>query len=142
MTVVVRATWQLEGWTGDELRRRVPFIMTGYAAKVDLQLKEEIKLVQFPWPGKTYRRNGTIEGSPRDIVDTGAFLKSQNRRRDSPTQVTFTWGGTGGVTYAGIILQGKGPSYPARDWIRPALEKVPLDRYFRDEWSRLAREGL
>jgi hypothetical protein len=56
--------------------------------------------------------------------------------------VTFTWGGTGGVTYAGIILQGKGASYPARDWIRPALEKVPLERYFRDEWSRLAREGL
>lgn len=142
MTVVVRATWQLEGWNGDELRRRVPFIMTGYAAKVDLQLKEEIKLVQFPWPGKTYRRNGTIEGSPRDIVDTGAFLRSQNRRRDSPTQVTFTWGGTGGVTYAGIILQGKGPSYPARDWISPALVKVPLDRYFRDEWSRLAGQGL
>ena len=138
----ITATWKLEGWNGDELRRRVPAIVTAYAAKLDLQLKEEIKTVQYPWPGVTYRKNGTIEGSPRDIVDTGAFLKSQNRRRDSPTQVTFTWGGVGGVTYAGIILQGKGASYPARDWIRPALEKVPLERYFRDEWSRLAREGL
>jgi hypothetical protein len=143
MTVVVRSTWQLEGWNGDELRRRVPFIMTGFAAKLDLQLKEEIKLVQFPWTNrKTYRRNGTIEGTPRDIVDTGAFLRSQNRRRDSPTQVTFTWGGVGGVTYAGIILRGKGPSYPARDWISPALAKVPLDRYFSDEWSRLASQNL
>ena len=138
----ITASWKLDGWNGDELQRRVPAIVTAYAAKLDLQLKDEIKTVQYPWPRKTYRQNGTIEGSPRDIVDTGAFLRSQNRRRDSPTQVTFTWGGTGGVTYAGIILQGKGPSYPARDWIGLALAKVPLDRFFTEEWARLAFKGL
>jgi hypothetical protein len=92
------------GWNGPQLMNRVATIMTAYGKAMDQQLKEEIKLVQFPWPGITYRRNGTIEGSPRDIVDTGRFLASQRRtaQRHHPP---FTWGGSAGVNYAGIILR-------------------------------------
>lgn len=92
MAVQVRATYKLTGWNAPQLKLRVANIMTAYGKAIDQQFKEEIQLVQFPWPGVTYRRNGTIEGSPRDIVDTGAFLRSQRRERLDATTIKFTWG--------------------------------------------------
>lgn len=142
MTVSVRASFKLTGWNGNQLKLRVANIMTAYGKAVDQQLKEEIQLVQFPWPGTTYRKNSTIEGSPRDIVDTGAFLASQRRERLNATTIKFTWG-SDGVNYAGYILRGvPGKAYPARDWIKPALDNLPLDAFFRREWSRLAGRSL
>ena len=142
MAVQVRATYKLTGSNAPQLKLRVANIMTAYGKAIDQQFKEEIQLVQFPWPGVTYRRNGTIEGSPRDIVDTGAFLRSQRRERLDATTIKFTWGNSG-VTYAGYILQGvPGKNYPARDWIKPALTNLPLDRFFKAEWSRLATRSL
>lgn len=133
----VKASLRLSSLRSDDLIRRVPAIMTTYGKVMDQQLKEEIKTVQFSWPGETRRRNGDLAGSPRDIVDTGAFLRSQRRRRINATTLRFTWGGSGGVTYAGIIYQGKGANYPARDWIKPALEALPIARFFAEEWRRL-----
>jgi hypothetical protein len=142
MAVQVQASYKLTGWNAPQLKLRVANIMTAYGKAMDQQLKEEIQLVQFPWPGTTYRKNGTIEGSPRDIVDTGAFLRSQRRERLNATTIKFTWGNSG-VNYAGYILQGvPGKNYPARDWIKPALDNQPLDRFFRAEWSRLAGRSL
>jgi hypothetical protein len=142
MAVQVKASYKLTGWNAPQLKLRVANVMTAYGKAMDQQLKEEIQLVQFPWPGTTYRKNGTIEGSPRDIVDTGAFLRSQRRERLNATTIKFTWGNSG-VNYAGYILQGvPGKNYPARDWIKPALDNLPLDRFFRAEWSRLAGRAL
>ena len=142
MALQVQATYKLTGWNAPQLKLRVANIMTAYGKAIDRQFKEEIQLVQFPWPGTTYRRNGTIEGSPRDIVDTGAFLRSQRRERINATTLQFTWGNSG-VNYAGYILQGvPGKNYPARDWIKPALTNLPLDGFFRAEWSRLAGRAL
>ena len=142
MAVQVQATYKLTGWNAPQLKLRVANIMTAYGKAIDQQFKEEIQLVQFPWPGTTYRKNGTIEGSPRDIVDTGAFLRSQRRERIDATTLKFTWGNSG-VNYAGYILQGvPSKNYPARDWIKPALINLPLDGFFRAEWSRLAGRGL
>lgn len=128
----------------DDLIRRLPAILTSYGKELDQQLKEEIKTVQFPWTDRlTYRRNGTIEGTPRDIVDTGAFLRSQRRRRINVNTIRFTWGGSGGVTYAGYIFEGiPEKNYPARDWIKPALEALPIGSFFVREWTRLERSGL
>jgi len=142
MAIQVQATYKLTGWNAPQLKLRVANIMTAYGKAMDQQLKEEIQLVQFPWPGTTDRRNGTIEGSPRDIVDTGAFLASQRRERPNATTLTFSWGNSG-VNYAGYILQGvPGKNYPARDWIKPALNNLPLDRFFKAEWSKLAGRFL
>ena len=128
----------------EDVLRRLPAILTTYGKALDQQLKEEIKTVQFPWTDrKTYRRNGTIEGTPRDIVDTGAFLRSQRRRRINVNTIQFTWGGSGGVTYAGYIYEGiRSRNYPARDWIKPALDALPIGLYFVREWTRLEKAGL
>jgi hypothetical protein len=140
----VTATFVLTGWNGPQLANRVATIMTAYGKELDLQLKQEIKTVQYPWPGITYRKNGTIEGSPRDIVDTGRFLASQRRTRPNATTLQFTWGGSAGVNYAGIILSGRPDTaaYPGRNWIERALKNKPLDEFFGEQWSRLEGRGL
>jgi hypothetical protein len=137
----VQSRFRITNLRFEENFRRTSQILTLYGRALDKQLKEEIKLVQFPWPGTTYRRNGTIEGSPRDIVDTGAFLRSQNRQRVNQNTIRFTWGGSGGVTYAGNIFQGiyRGgqDASRVRDWIKPALDALPIGEFFAREWRRL-----
>jgi hypothetical protein len=135
---VIQSRLRLTAFRSEELIRRVPKILTDYGKALDQQLKEEIKTEQFSWPGKTRRRNGSTVTSPRDIVDTGAFLRSQRRRRINLTTIRFDWGGSGGVTYAGYIYQGiPGRNYPARDWIKPALDALPIGEFFAREWRRL-----
>ena len=144
--VRIKANYKLTGWNANQLKLRVATILTAYSSVLDQQLKEEIKLPQFPWPNETKRRNGTIAGTMRNIVDTGAFIGSQRRERPSATEIKFTWGGADGVDYAGRILSGKGARWgkdgPPRDWIKLALDKQPLEQFFAKEWQRLSRMGL
>lgn len=142
MAVQVRSTFKLTGWNANQLKLRVPVILTGYGKVIDQQLKEEIQLVQFPWPRKTYRKNGTIETSPRDIVDTGRFLRSQRRDRPSATELRFTWD----TPYSALILTGyttsRGTVVPGRNWIKPALDNQPMERFFTAEWAKLSGNNL
>lgn len=140
---MIKSTLRITSFRGDDFIRRVPSIVTAYGAALDAQLRSEIKSIRYGWPGPTLRRNGEIAGTIRDIVDTGAFLRSQRRRRINVTTIRFEWGGSGGVTYAGFIYQGiPGRAYPPRDWIKPALEALPIEQFFAREWARLAAAGL
>jgi hypothetical protein len=138
MTLNARATYKITGFRADQLKIRGPEILTRYAKALDDQFKAEIKDPQFNWPRATRRRNGQTVTSPRNIVDSGAFLRSQTRTRVSATQIKFQWGGAYGVNYAGIILEGK-TGYPGRDWIKPGLDAVPLEQFFARAWARLAK---
>jgi hypothetical protein len=141
MTVSVRANYRLTGWNANQLRLRVADIMTAYGTAIDQQLKQEIQTPQFSWPRETKRRSGSVAGTIRNIVDTGTFLRSQRRDRPNATTLRFTWGNDG-VSYAGYILSGvPGRNYPARDWIKPALDRLPLDAFFRQQWARLDGRG-
>lgn len=144
----IKASLSLKGWNAAQLKLRVPTILRSYGDVMDRQLKEEIKAVQFPWPRETNRRNGSTVGSPRDIVDLGTFLRSQRRNYPSATQLVFTWDAKSdkGFMYAGLILTGyttkRGTVVPGRNWIKPALDKHPLDGFFIREWRKLARNNL
>jgi hypothetical protein len=142
MAVRVQATYKLTGWNSTQLKLRVPAIMTAYGKVLDQQLKEEIKTVQFSWPRETKRKNRSVVGSPRDIVDLGGFLRSQRRDRPDATTLRFTWN----APYAPLILTGyttrKGTVVPGRNWIKPALEAQPLDRFFAAEWRKLSGLSL
>ena len=88
-------------------------------------------------------------GSPRDIVDSGTFLRSQRREYPSATQLVFTWDAKSdkGFMYAGLILTGYvvGPRstvVPPRNWIKPALDKHPLNSFFIAEWRKLSSGNL
>jgi hypothetical protein len=149
----------------EDLIRRLPAILTTYGQALDKQLKEEIKAPQFDWPGETRRYGALVRttnlrtrarirsaqgglpyvtvGSPRNIVDSGAFLRSQKRNRVNQTTIRFTWGDQKAVTYAGSIFQGiPGKNYPSRDWIKPALDALPIGLFFVREWARLSRGDL
>lgn len=149
MAIQVKAAYKLTGWNANQLKLRVPAILTSYGSVLDKQLKDEIQTAQFSWPRQTRRRNGSLAGSPRDIVDLGGFLRSQRRDRPSATQLRFTWN----VPYASLILNGyiteqrtaggkSGTVVEGRNWIKPALKAEPLDRFFAAEWKRLSGQGL
>ena len=148
MGVQVTASFKLTGWNATQLKLRVPVILTAYGKVLDQQLKEEIQTPQFSWPRETKRRNRSVAGSPRDIVDLGGFLRSQRRDRPSATTLRFTWDvkSEGGFAYAPLILSGyttrRGTVVPGRNWIKPALEAQPLDRFFAAEWRKLESSGL
>lgn len=146
----IQARLELKGWNATQLKLRIPTIIRAYGDVMDAQLKEEIKAVQFPWTDrKTRRRNGSTVGSPRDIVDTGNFLRSQRRDYPDATTLRFTWNAKSdrGFMYAGIILTGGSVGrystpIPPRNWIKPALDKHPLNEFFIREWRRLGQNRL
>lgn len=132
----VTATATILGWQGNVIRRRVASLLELYRPVLREQLKQEIRKPQYSWPRATKRRNGTIVTSPRNIVDTGAFVNSQTDFFLDPRKLLFTWGGFGGpVTYAGIILRGKS-NYPSRDWITKAIAERPLAQFAIKNWGR------
>jgi hypothetical protein len=143
----VKATYRLVGWNTSQLQARIPAVLGKYRDSIDREFKEQIKLVQFGWPGITYRKNGTIEGSPRDIVDMGGFLGSQRKETISGIgryELRFTWN----VPYASLILTGyttsnkrtgRTTTWPPRNWIEPALKAQPLDAFFAAQWRAMAK---
>jgi hypothetical protein len=139
MAFAVRATSTLRGWNANPIRQRAAQVLQLYRPVLREELKNQIRAVQYQWPRATRRRNRTTVTTPRDIVDTGAFLASQADYQPDPLILRYSWGGNGGpVTYAGIILRGK-PNYPPRNWIRPALQERPLRQFFIANWGRTGR---
>ena len=103
-----------------------------YSQLIEAQFTKEITTKQFEWPNRTTRGsyNRTAKGreeigSPRDIVDSGAFRQSMVRNRVG-NGYRFSWN----VPYSAAILKGyktaSGTKMPARNFITPALRKLPM----------------
>ena len=88
----------------------------------------------YAWPNTTQRQNGSTVSSPRDILDTGEFKRSQRLERPNPQVFRFVWD----AQYAAYIYYGYrtlgGQTLPGRDWISPAL--VDLHKNFEREVAR------
>jgi hypothetical protein len=142
MAVRVQATYKLTGWNSKQLLNRIPAILTAYDKVIYPQFKEELEREQFSWPRETRRRNGSVVGSPRNIVDLGGLRRSQERKRSSATELTYRWN----APYAALVLTGyetsRGTIVPGRNWITPALEARPLDAFFAQQWARLGTRQL
>ncbi len=137
--------FDLTEWNGRQLGVRSAVILQRFLPIIDKQFKEDIQKPQFTWTGRiTIRSTGEEVGSPRNIVDTGAFLASQRATTKSDatgSELVFTWGNAA-VNYAGRILEGDGSNYPPRDWIAVALKNQPFRQFFAREWQRLERKGI
>lgn len=48
-------------------------MVTEFAQEINFQIKD----TKWNWPRETVRKNGSVVGSPRDIVDTGELKNSQ-----------------------------------------------------------------
>lgn len=105
-----------------------------YSQLLEAQFTKEISTKQFTWPAEyrttrgSYNRKGKGResvGSPRNIVDSGALRQSIVRTKSGPFSYRFTWN----VDYSIYVLQGyrtkAGTQMPARDWITPALFRLP-----------------
>ena len=117
------------------IRKKAEQAFENYVGQISNQFQKEIEAVQWDWtPGvTTRRRNGEPVTRPRDIVDTGQLRDSQTapviRKTTNGPEATITWT----APYASIVLgediEGKGfngANYPARNWIRSAVQKLPL----------------
>jgi len=113
------------------LQARLQRAFERYSQLLEAQFTKEISAKQFTWPttttrGRTNRKGKGREdaGSPRDIIDSGAFRQSQ-LRTPIDNGFRFTWT----VPYSYLILKGyrtaTGKQMPPRDWIKPALAKLP-----------------
>ena len=132
MTTTTRT--RVENWNPGIIRQKLARILSDYRPVLAEELKTSIKTVQFYWPRTTQRKNGQPADVTRNKVDTGAFLSSQRDYQPEPLKLVWAWGGPGGVTYAGIILEGKGDSYPPTDFITPALRKQPIVPFIQARW--------
>ncbi|NBS68410.1 hypothetical protein EBT31_05785 [bacterium] len=106
-----------------------------YSQLLEGQFTKEISTKQFTWPSTYKTRRGSYNrkgkgresvGSPRDIVDSGALRQSIVRSKSGPFSYRYTWN----VDYSLYVLRGyrtqAGNQMPARDWISPALNRLPI----------------
>ena len=88
--------------------------------KLSAEYTAEISSPKWDW----------VDGSKRDIVDTGRLRASQSVRQISDTEFQFSWP----VEYAAQVHEGAklkgGGEWPARPWTRTALENVDAKSYF------------
>lgn len=136
----ITASVRLNTWRGQQLVDRVPRVLAAYGRELGPQLRTEIETEQFAWPRQTKRRSGRTVSSPRDIVDLGTFRDSQQLEAPARNRLRFVWDprARNGFRYGGLLYTGyvtsKGTAVPGRNWMKPALDRKPLARFFRDNW--------
>jgi hypothetical protein len=81
---------------------------------------------RWDWPNTTHRRNGSVVGSPRDIVDTGDLYRSRSMPVVKGNQGTIDYN----CEYADDV-------HALRPWLATALEETNVKSVFADALRRL-----
>ena len=97
---------------------------------LDRQFKAEISAPKWGWPGSTKRKNGQVVSSPRDIVDEGDLLASQ-QVNIAVFAAEWEWA----VQYSAIVHQGNGTNVPARPWTETALQSKNWAQHLEQKWG-------
>lgn len=135
-------------WNADALLALVPQVLQAYGEKVTPQLQEAIKSKAYDYPSPTLRKVGVYSGrfvpaGKRDIVDTGTLLNSQTPPEVSGNVMRIRWTAdySGEVLRGGYLVGTLRNNYlaPPRDWITPVLAATPPEKFFAEEWRRLAQ---
>lgn len=133
-------------WNADKLLKRIPVILANYGNKVTPLLQESIKSKIYDWPVDTRRKVGVYSGKfvpagRRDIVDTGALLRSQTAPKLTENSLTISWTApySGEVLRGGYLVGTLRSNYiaPDRDWITPVLRAEPPMQFFTAEWRKI-----
>lgn len=96
-----------------------------------LQCNLEIEDPQWDWNGETTRSDGSIAGSPRDAVDTGDLINSQQpvrlEVRGGEIIAVIEWDSD----HAAVVHEGRGDiDYPARPFTKTALQNLNITKRF------------
>lgn len=100
--------------------------------ELDRQFTEEIQTVKWGWPRETDRKNGSTVTSPRDIVDMGDLMRSQQNRKINDFHHRWVWD----VEYSSVVHDGAtlkgGGQMPARPWTKTAERVVKPGEFVSD----------
>lgn len=138
---------RFKSWNAQALLDLVPQVLEAYGEKVAPMLQEAIKSKAYEYPVPTMRKVGVYSGKfvpkgKRDIVDTGQLMRSQQEPQvaENILQIRWTAPYSGEVLRGGYLVGTVRSSYiaPPRDWITPVLEAQPPEKFFAEEWRRLA----
>lgn len=114
------------------MKRAAGLALKAIVPVLDRQFTEEIQTVEWGWPGETKRKNGSTVNSPRDIIDTGDLMRSQQNQKIN----NFTWRFTWDVEYSTLVHNGavlkNGGNYPARPWTQTAVRVIKPDDFLSD----------
>lgn len=75
----------------------------------------EIDAKKWDWPNETERSNGSVVGSPRNIVDQGG-LKGSYQPDAKPDEYSHTWDADYAAAVALGAVLSDGTTLPARNW--------------------------
>ena len=99
----------------------------------------------YDWPRQTLRKDGSVAGSPRNIVDqgtSGGILGSNTGPEIDGLRVRYTWRvGHAAAMHEGYVTD-NGTLVPGRPWTSAVLGTEPVDgiepydyrKAFRDVW--------
>lgn len=119
---------RLTEWRADQLQARLGEAVLQYGEILDEQMRLELTARKWIWPertlrfrsalmgGQPYRGGVLIEAGPRDIVDTGRLLASQQLEYTATGGFRLSW-----AAYALNVVQGRYPRYvnPERKYVEP-----------------------
>ena len=101
-----------------------------FAQEINFQIEDD----KWTWPRETVRKNGTVVGSPRDIVDTGELKNSQFIEDVSDVyKVVGYTADHAALVHEGYQIErndGTVTDVPARPFIDTAIEDYnPIEAY-------------
>ena len=101
-----------------------------FAQEINFQVEDS----KWNWPRETVRKNGTVVGSPRDIVDTGELKNSQFIEDVSDTHKVIGYTADHAtLVHEGYQIErndGTVTDVPARPFIDTAIEDYnPIEAY-------------
>jgi hypothetical protein len=100
----------------DKIMNRATVAWSETVDMVDPAMKAAIQLKVYKWPRITARRNGTMVGSPRDIVDSRDLLEKQGiRKLGASHAVIYNLAPHAMVNHEGM------DNRPPRRWTRKAI---------------------
>lgn len=103
------------------------------------QCQTELSSSKWDWDGDTVRSDGTVVGSPRDVVDTEDLIDSQQRVKvqEKPGEIiaSIEWDSD----HATVVHEGRTDTdeYDGRPWTHTALQAVDMAQTFGEKLRRL-----
>jgi hypothetical protein len=96
------------------------------------QCQAELESEKWDWPRTTHRQNGEVVTSPRNVIDTGDLINSQEIEYLDPSTALINYGSD----HALDVHEGKvenGLLKPGRPWTETALDEIDLEQVMAEE---------
>lgn len=166
---MARVTLELKTWNAEALLARSETVLEAFGPVIAQEARRQLTEEKWVWPNPTTRfrslfqsgkavksKYGTgvvIPAGPRDVVDTGTLLSSQQPPVVKNGVLSIEWTapyaenvrqGAYNAAYYGPLSRKLVPApgqKPQRDWIAAALAEKPLKPFFVEKWRELAGGG-